>query len=409
MINMLWRLVFLISFLPASWAQIPALDLMGDQPEVKIPFTYYYNFILVDIRLKGVLPMRMIFDTGAENTVVFDKTLTDLLGMTYDKRVVLRGSDQTQDIPAFITRQAPVFISRKGLTTMDLIVLEEDIYQLDQVVGRDIHGILGANLFKGFIVKIDYRKRYITIIRPEEMPELGKQWEALPIKVINSKPYLSTPTVLQDDRTADLTYLIDTGAGLTSMLHNNSHPDIQLPEAHIKGYLGAGIGGKLEGYMARLPSLKIGSHEFNNLILGYQTLDSAYLENVSAVRNGILGNPLLRKFEIIIDYNREVMYIKPSKFYKKAFETDRSGLYMFASGRYHNQFFVRHVIPNSPAWKAGLRPGDKITKINGWSTSFFDLDRIVRKFQKKAGTKVKVTYRRNQVKYKTRLVLQDLI
>ena len=353
--------------------------------------------------------MRMIFDTGAENTVIFDKTLTDLLGMTYDKRVVLRGSDQSQDIPAFITRQAPIFIARKGLTAMDLIVLEEDIYQLDQVIGRDIHGILGANLFKGFIVKIDYRKRYITIIRPEKMPELGKKWEALPISVVNSKPYLSTPTTLQGDKNVALTYLIDTGAGLTSMLHNNSHPDIQLPEAHIKGYLGAGIGGKLEGYVARLPLLKIGTHEFSNLILGYQSLDSSYLETVRGERNGILGNPLLRKFDIIIDYYREVMYVKPSKFYKKAFETDRSGLYLFASGRHHNQFFVRHVIQGSPAWNAGLRPGDKITKINGWNTSFFDLDRIVRRFQRKPGTKVKVTYRRNDEKYKTRMVLRDLI
>ena len=40
---------------------------------IKIPFRYIQSFILIDIKLEGVIPMTLLFDTGAEHNIFFDK------------------------------------------------------------------------------------------------------------------------------------------------------------------------------------------------------------------------------------------------------------------------------------------------------------------------------------------------
>ena len=48
-------------------------------------------------------------------------------------------------------------------------------------------------------------------------------------------------------------------------------------------------------------------------------------------------------------------------------------------------------LPNTPAWKAGMLPGDKIIKIEGESTKDLIIDEAIKKLRGKPGTQVKIT------------------
>ena len=49
--------------------RIIGLDLLHQNDQAEVPFEVEQGFIIVKIWLNGVIPLRMIFDTGAENTI----------------------------------------------------------------------------------------------------------------------------------------------------------------------------------------------------------------------------------------------------------------------------------------------------------------------------------------------------
>ena len=127
-------------------------------------------------------------------------------------------------------------------------------------------------------------------------------------------------------------------------------------------------------------------------------------------RNGILGNNILNRFKVAIDYCNSIMYLKPSsKHYDKPFEYDKSGLIIYAFGDRLNQYIIRYVSPGSPAEEADIRVDDQILKIGCFPLSLFSLDEISNKLSKKAGTKVKLKLRRGKEEFTKSIVLRDLI
>ena len=126
-------------------------------------------------------------------------------------------------------------------------------------------------------------------------------------------------------------------------------------------------------------------------------------------RNGILGNPLLSRFILTLDYPRERLYLSPVPGYRSKFEYDRSGLVIIASGPNLTKFTVFDVIPNSPAARAGLRRGDELRRINGFPAVLMSLAEVNARFRRKPGTKIRLQVERNSVRMEKRFQLEQLI
>ena len=97
------------------------------------------------------------------------------------------------------------------------------------------------------------------------------------------------------------------------------------------------------------------------------------------------------------------------KKYNKAFRFEKSGLIIFSFGNDLSQFYIRDVIPNSPAHFAGLREGDVILKINGWSYKLWQLSTISKKLSKNVGKKINIKINRNGEKMMFKFKLQDYL
>ncbi|NJL76628.1 MAG: PDZ domain-containing protein [Saprospiraceae bacterium] len=147
----------------------------------------------------------------------------------------------------------------------------------------------------------------------------------------------------------------------------------------------------------------------NNIVTSFQEADTIIDAKILNERNGIVGNTILQRFRVIIDYWDEKVYLKPNKYYKAEFPFNRSGLMVVASGKALNMFTVQFVIPNSPAQLAGIEKGDVIVRINGVATKFMKLADVTSKLQKKEGKKVDLVLLRADERLKTRLVLKDIL
>ena len=105
----------------------------------------------------------------------------------------------------------------------------------------------------------------------------------------------------------------------------------------VKGGLGKGLGGDIEGYSGRIHRLNIGDLYFNNLLSSFQDLDETLIAKDKINRNGLIGNLLLERFDVIINLAHSKLYLKPKKNYNKTFDFDKSGLKLLEYGENLNK------------------------------------------------------------------------
>lgn len=384
------------------------LELLQGKKKVTIPFRFIHNFIVLDVQLFGLLPAELIFDTGAEHIILFKREYTDLLGIVYDKRIPVMGSDLSRQIYALIARNGMIRVRELPAKSADLLVLEDDYFHLDEMIGAPIAGLVGGGFFKNLVIEIDYKKNCLTLYDPASF-KAPEDYISIPIKIKTNKPYVNAEASLLNGEVVQVDLLLDTGAGIPLLLHNNSHPSLALPSEYIRGRLGMGLGGFLEGYIGRIEKLKVGSLEFPMVLTSFQDIDEEWLNDQNRFRNGIVGNQLLSRFHVILDYVNGQMYLKPYKAKQKPFEMDRSGLTVLAYGLELNEFVIRDVLENSPADGAGLQHGDVIVKLQGFPSRYYTLTGISEVLQRKPGKKINLVIKRGEVILHKSFVLKDLI
>jgi hypothetical protein len=388
---------------------MPGVFMAKGAKKVEIPFERQDNFIIVKVLLQNLLPLRFIVDTGAEHTLLTKKEITSLLDIPFERTITLMGTDMRTQIIAHIARK--VTLGLPNITfEKDILVLDDDYLHFDRFAGLDVHGVLGAEAFRGFVVKFDFVKQVMTIYDPSVFKASDhRNYDELPIEITRSKPYLVAPAHIQSDSTVQLKLLVDTGASLSMLLHTYSTPGLVLPPQTIRGSIGTGLGGEIEGVVGRIRDIELGGHRvvapvcnFHQLI---QLSDSSFING----RNGLIGSEILTRFNMIIDFGREKMYIQPNRFFKAAFTYDRSGISLITSGTNLKQFLVQDILEHSPASEAGVQIGDEIVSLNWFPARFHSLGSMNDKFQGKIGKTLRMTVLRKGQKIQVKFKLKELI
>jgi len=397
-----------VNGLSSQTGYVNPVELLQGKKKVVIPFRYQHNFILLDVKLFGLLPVNLIFDTGAEHLIIFKRDYTDVLQVPYERRIPIMGSDLSREIYALIVRGALVQLEGLPPKRNDMLVLEENYFDLDEMVGAPIAGLIGGGFFKNLVINIDYKKNKLVLIDPLQF-DPPQDFITLPIFVKTNKPYVKAEANLLDGTAVQVDLLLDTGAGIPLLLHNNSNAALHLPDNYIRGRLGMGLGGYLEGFIGRIGNLSMGEMDFPFVLTSFQDIDTSWLLDKDKFRNGIVGNQILSRFNIYLDYMNGLMYLKPYRTEQRPFKMDRSGLILVAYGAEFNEFVVRDIADRSPASEAGIQTGDELVKIQGIPAHHFTLDGLNLLFQRKPGKTIKLVIRRDHKEIHKSFILRDLI
>ncbi len=406
-----WCILLVCVHIPPLWAQFPDIKMLKGKHSVEIPFLLENNFIIVEIKLNKTLPLKFIFDTGAENTILMQKELAQLMGLKFERQVKILGADLQAELSAYISRRVPLHFEQIELTK-DILVFEEDYFHFERYAGMQINGILSAEAFRGYTLTIDYERQKIIVTENNffKRPD-PKQFEALPIEIFRSKPYLKVQ--LRNNSNDTLTtakLLLDTGASLSLLMHNNAKSVLKMPVQVIKSKIGAGLGGALMGYVGRVSELRFGKYNLGGAIAGYQTVeDSVHNSNLMNRRDGIVGNEILSRFTIILNYDLATIFLRPNSDFKKTFEYDKSGLTIFAGGRDLDEYTIADINEHSPAHEAGLRIGDLIIGFNWLPARYYTLYQLSQKLQGRTGKKIRLRIKRNGIRLTKIFYLRDLI
>ncbi len=392
--------------------QISYHDFLNNKDKLGIPFELKGHLIIVHIVLEEKLPLNFILDTGSPFSVLFEKTYADILRIKYSDTIRLAGADQTRALRGHIARRIKIGLSPGHTAVRDIIILSQDYFKLKNYIGYNIHGILGMDFFKALLVEINFRRQRVVFYRDSTAIHISRKYIQIPIATHNGKPYLRLPLKVDADSNSlvEANLLLDTGAGLNMLLINGSSPTIQLPKNHIRGFIGTGLGGNVEGYLSRIEGYELGGVTYHRTLAYFQSIDSNVVRlDTSFVRHGIIGNKLLENYSVIIDVHHNKLFLKPYHTKPITFNWDKSGLLVYAVGADFNHFIIGDVLEHSPAAKAGILPGDQIVRIGWWPASWFSLNRITKMLSGKENSKIRLTINRNGTIIKKQFRLKKLI
>lgn len=403
-------LVFSLMLWPADVKPQSGFLMPPGVRQVEWPFDYVNNFIVVTVTLNGTIPLKMIFDTGAEHTVLCRRELSDLLGIRYDREFRLLGSDMKTELTAYLARNVRLDAMNVPLAAPDedILVLQEDYFRFESYAGIDIHGILAANALSRYLIRINYLQKTLTIAEHGVLLPERAGFAQLPAELYRNKMYIRVSLGFDADSLPHAKLLLDTGAALPLLLIS-SDSTMKLPQSVLPGQIGMGLGGDLQGYIGRVRDVSIGKYKQSGVISYFQIADSMINKSFMNGRAGIVGNVLLNRFQLVLDYQNSVVWLKPSGNFRKKYVYDRSGMYLLASGTSLNEFIVESVMDNSPASEAGILPGDRILQIGIAPARILRLQDVLKALQKKPGKKVRLLILRNGVKVRKTVLLRNLI
>ncbi len=389
------------------------LQLRKGVSQIEIPFEYVNHFIIVEVTLNTVYPYKLIFDTGAEHTILTRRDFMMWPGMSFERTFYLIGADQQQVVTAHLVRGVRFDVPGKATNSkFDLLMLEENDFGFEEYTGVQVDGILSATAFSDYVIRINYRRRVITLFEHKSYtPPASTRSEQLQIEINRGKPYVQAQLQYRPGtESVKSKLLVDTGANTSLVLLNDTDSLVvpPVPDA-IKGKFAMGLGGCLEGYLGRIESLKLGKYEQHRVINFYHAVDSLEYKDYLNKRNGLIGNQILSRFIVDFDYAHQRMLLQPGYSYNKPYTFDRSGLNIVAGGKKHQNFFVHLVQANSGAAEVGLLPGDQIISINYLPVMLMQMDTVLKLLRRKNTGSVRVVIKRKGKRHKFNVPCRDLI
>ncbi|MCF8215091.1 MAG: PDZ domain-containing protein, partial [Chitinophagaceae bacterium] len=120
-----------------------------------------------------------------------------------------------------------------------------------------------------------------------------------------------------------------------------------------------GVGGKMSMRLTTIKQLKVGPYRFR-WVPTFLFKDEYNVTNYPFV-GGLLGNDILRRFNITFNYAKQQVHIMPNLHFKDEFDYAYSGLSIYFIDE---KIVVDDVVSGSPAEKAGFKKEDIIVAIN---------------------------------------------
>ncbi len=372
-----------------------------------MPCRIINNLLLVQASLNGSSPKWFILDTGVQHTLLTDWPEGEDLPLTLSQQVTITGLGEGQSVTAFRSWGNTMEMAGIRAANQDILVLTDHHLNLSETIGLPVYGIIGYPFFASFDVAIDYRHQQLRLYRPGAWKP-RKRYQSIDLHFHRNKPYTSLTIVQQDSSTVTASFLIDLGASHALSLYTFANPDIYLPSPALPALLGKGLGGSLQGHIARISKVTIGNVALQTPIVSFPDSSSVQTQSTDTdFCSGSIGGESLRRFRVILSYHRKTMYLKPTIAIRDAFRHNTSGMEIIAPLPGYPVYLIEAVHPGSPAEISGIQPGDQLIYINGMHTITLSLQETIHAVNGKAGKRLRVTVIRQGTLSRHVLHLQD--
>jgi hypothetical protein len=271
-----------------------------------IPFELIDNLVVVEANING-RAQRSVLDSGA-SVIVVDQFFSQDLGLSEQQSIgeVAGAGAQAQQL-------RPVEISSLMVGPLRLAHVPSYSVNLEHLTasaGFPIALLLGSPVFKDGAVSVDYVRRQVSF---GPTGSLGECEDPIPMAIVHDVPMVEVqlkPT--PESEPVHLKLIVDLGTRHRAMVIGG--PFVRSPvgralmQTAAMQKVGHGTGGKVEGSVARMAEVMLGSSRVTDLEVALTPGVAAF---ESGAFDGSLGVPLWKNGVITFDYPAQVLCITP--------------------------------------------------------------------------------------------------
>ncbi len=327
-------------------------------------------------------PLNFIMDTGS-GAISLDSVTTQEFKIPHvPSGRTINGIAGIREVD--VARNNYLTLPGLKLDSLDFYINDYEI--LSSVYGEKIDGIIGYSFFSRYIVKMDFDSLEMEVYEPGlvNYPKGGfllhPLFTALPIQ----------PLTIKDSRKVNANFYIDTGAGLCFLMSQQFADDSSILKKRRKpiSVQVQGLGGKKQMLLTIIKQVQIGPYRFRRVPTNI--LDDEFNAISYPFLGGLIGNDILRRFNIILNYPKREIHIKPNHHFNDEFDYSYTGMNMY----YIDGIIVADdIIEGSPADKGGIKNGDIIIGVNG---NFSNNVGAYRNLMQVVGEKLTILISRNE-------------
>jgi len=367
----------------------------------RFPFRQYYGGVVVILaQIKGFSDtLQFILDTGSAGISLDTSTCVRLgIPLTHTDKVV-RGVGGSKKVDFAMDRT--LVLPNLEVDSLNFHVNNYEL--ISQVYGLQVDGIIGYSLLSRYNVLVDYNIEEVQLYTQGKFnyPKGGTLLHPTltTIPIVNAQ--------LRNGKTSILSrYYFDTGAGMCLLFSKQFVSDSAVLSTRKKQRKviqteAQGLGGKMTMDVTTIGEFKIGNYSFRNVpvyVFDDQTNITAY-----PFLGGMVGNDLLRRFNIYLNYGKKEIYMLPNNHFKEPFDYSYTGLVIYMID---GKIEITDIIKGSPAEKAGLKPGDIIMAINNLFTNNIQ---EVREQLKNVGTRPMLLINRNNELMLKKVLIKSIL
>jgi hypothetical protein len=269
--------------------------------------------VIIPTSVNGSPELNLILDTGMafDGVYLFHKELVDQIDTSGAIEVRVPGAGAGEASTA-------VMIETGHLTFGDVAIDSQKVIisRSPQTQDFPTDGVIGWNLFGHYAVEIDYDKEIIAL---HDSLAFGNDtsWSVIPIELKKGIPFLKGEVEVVEGERVPMIFYIDLASGDALELLTGPGQKFGMPDSLVDQYLGTGLSGDIYGKTGRSKAIRISAFELSDVSTSFAP---ERVRSKQEGADGILGNDLIRRFNVIFDYANSRLYLKPNGFYGAPFE-----------------------------------------------------------------------------------------
>ena len=284
--------------------------LPGVLGEETIPFTIGHDLkIHITGKINESASLDLLFDTGADTCALFPSGLAKIPNLRVDGTVQNGGVGGT--VTCNTSSNNRILLGSMLWDHESFVLIDKQLDQAD--------GIIGHNLFEDKVVEIDYDAKLLRL--SDGVPERAKSWTTLPIRFNGTLPSIRV-RIDCGQGSFDEWLIMDTGSDASVHLSGRSAEQLSLLSTikRIGKSQSGGTGdGVIHSQIVLLPRLSFGKEQLREVPMGYEEVS-----NQSAEPGGYLGMDILKRFNMVLDFQNDVAYLAPSSLVESPYRADGS-------------------------------------------------------------------------------------
>ena len=281
---------------------IISITIFGQNIVKEIPFRLTkYNNILVPVIINQKDTVQLMLHTGSDYITIIDDS--------YKKMKSISISDTLNNVTSWAG------YSDMKMSQNNVIKLGDEEFSkipifIDKQSGHESDGKIGLKFFEGKYLEINFDENKLYVY--DKAPTKLKKYTKLNSRYSQETLYIKAFPFI-DKKPIETEFMIHTGFSGALMISDDFAKEYKLLEKFEiigESKLSDAAGNVILSKKSILPDFELAKHTFKNVPMSF--FDST----IKIQHKNIMGGDLIKRFNLILNPEKDILYAKKSKYYK---------------------------------------------------------------------------------------------